>query len=242
MAELLLAIKDFGGFEDGDIIHAWNDDQVLMHHANKICYPNKEAVDENGLRPLNTKFQKYLENTHQYKFERDGLEVTRTNLFTQESEVVDTDAVEWMARRLATNLKPTNSTKPIFGTPGNEVWYGGKFDVTKASDVWDMLEKEGYDRTNYKDRPLFDKELTNFLVVPIQDVTTARVGTLTSPQIDLTDPDNPVTVKKRRYKIDYRNDLSSLSSGTKDKIGSEPTRKPRNTTYDDTQVITDKDG
>lgn len=207
MSELLIKIDDSPTYKDGDILHAYTDNHILIKAAERLCHPWKATPNEHGLLNLETKEQDFFELTHQYKFIRSGSQVTRIELSTlQEEDVSDQmDVTLYISRRIQ-NLAPNGAAKKaLFGTPGNEIWYGGTFDTTKASVVWDMLEQKTAEiRTNYKNYPWDLQILREYLVVPIDPITEERASELTSAKVDDTDPENIITIAKRAHKVTWR--------------------------------------
>jgi len=247
MAELLLKVKSDvtpePSYQDGDIVCAFNNRRVQITHAQHICHPWQATATGEGLLPMDTHIQKYFEITHQYKFVRDGSQVTRITLATEEEEDVSNqmDAALYIARRKAFLAPNGTPQKPMFGTVGQEIWYGGRNDYTKDTEVWNAIEQHTSEvRGDYMDWPITSLEKKHFLVVPTVDFSDALASQYVEPEVDDSDPENPVTVKKRKRKIDYTKALQ-ISGATLAKVNDPNIEvdKPTSIEYD-LDVITTK--
>lgn len=109
------------------------------------------------------------------------------------------------------------STLPVFGSTGSETWYGGKTDYSSATTqlCWDDIENDTVlKRVDhiYMDYGVGVKK--RFLCLPIVDVDDATADSIMAPLVDNTDPENPVTLKKRASECSIDSlGLSNASTG-----------------------------
>lgn len=190
---IIIKIGDGGGFEDGDIIHAFNSKKILDTHTQHIVHPKNMERNSNRSIKANSVLETYLENIHEYKFERmSEKEVKRTNLWTSEVDYVSDipnmkgeyiDVPLYIERRLT--LKP-NQNK-IFGDKGKEYWYGGDTKITneKLDEIWKDIEKKtSYKKNDYVDFPFSEKELKKFFVIKTNDFTDKEAQEYMKNKID----------------------------------------------------------
>lgn len=205
-AELLVKVGNRGGFKDGDIIHAWNDKRIKKVFAQHICHVENTILNEDGLRNPNSLLEDYLKNTSKYKFERiSKAEIRRTNLITLDQEVLSekpnvSGEYIWVQEYIDYALK--HPRHKIFGTKGNEYWYGGNRDTEVQIDkVWDAIEsKTPNNRIDKTVFPYSDNTLSKYYAITVDDFTDATGGDLTKN----------VANGERKYKVDYKN-LNGLS-------------------------------
>ena len=254
MAELLLKVGAGAGYEDGDIVCAFNDLSVQNIHAQHICHPWKATVNTDGLLDAGTVIEDYYKRVSQYKFKRiSATEVRRTDLETSTSETLSStpnangeaiDVALFLSRRKAHKASNNAPKMPLFGSEGSEIWYGGNTTITSITVdlVWQDIEAKTVERkSSYPDWPLTDTEKKHFLVVPTLDFDQQKQAELIEPEYDTTDPGNPILVRKRKRKIDYTNDLT-ISGDTLAKISDRDTivEKPKSTKYDIDLVVATK--
>jgi hypothetical protein len=193
MAELLVFVADTpqraDRYQDGDVVCAFDSNRIHCVHAQHVCKPT--TFNTHGLRETGGLAQEYLERTYQFKMERVSThEVRRTNLITLESEILSNvpnanghavHVVELLARRLK------HAKHLFFGTPGNEIWYGGRSDLSDAAinPVWDRIEADTPLRKADHGRwPLTPMEKHKFLPLPSQDFTTQTRANIMSAEFD----------------------------------------------------------
>ncbi len=207
-AELLVKKGDGQDYKDGDIISALNSKRILDVHAQNITNPKFQDKNKHGLREPGSTLEDYLLNTKEFKFQRlSKTAIKKINLQTREETVISDvpnadgeqmDVPTYIARRLR------HDRHQIFGTPGQEYWFGGRTITTDVSidKVWEQIEaKTSHQKKDYKTYPFTPHERKKFKVIKIGDLTDKEVGNLTAPELD----DNGETVKQRRYKIDLSN-------------------------------------
>jgi hypothetical protein len=150
MAEVLIKIGNGANYADGDIIAAFNRRCIRSVYAQAICHVKHEGPT--GRRSLTSLARDFREATHQYRFERiDADRVKRIEIATGLEEVFGRESIDvelFVRRRLR------HSRHSIFGSPGSEIWYGGRQDYNHDSldAVWSKIA-EKTDLT--EDRPEF---------------------------------------------------------------------------------------
>lgn len=229
MAEILLKIQRGAGYEDGDILCAFNRRRTRQCHAEMICHPWKNGIGKSGLRPTNGPAEAMLAAVSQYRFDRvSQYEVLRTDLITGEQELFSKtpnkrgeaiDVEQWVARRLREKAPDGGPKASVFGEPGRERWYGGRTDTGDAvlNKVWQSIaEKTG--RLESEDEfqlwPMGRLDIRHHLAVRTTDFTDEEAELLTQPLIELDGKGEPVVVDdqpkqlaKRRINCDWRAEL-----------------------------------
>lgn len=205
-------IGDHPSFEDGDILVAKNRRSIRAIHAEDICWPRQNGKKVGGLIENNFPLLEILfGNVYQYKFQRVSTdEVKRITIATGDEDVLsktpnaDGEAInvkEYVNRRKAA------AKKPIFGAAGSEIWYGGRISAghTQLDRIWQEIEsrtaKREQDHVNW---PFTPRELQRFLAFDVDDFDNQEAGELVAPLVDESDPDNPVTLKKRKNYVEWR--------------------------------------
>lgn len=83
MSELLLKVDDGGGFEDGDVLNAFNDHTIKLCHAQHICSPWVALRNSDGYLVGGTHVEEYYKEVYQYRIVRtSATRATRTELAT----------------------------------------------------------------------------------------------------------------------------------------------------------------
>jgi hypothetical protein len=165
--ELALKVGTTPTNDDGDILDAFSSRRIKAVHAQHACNAVVET-DGSGLRIRGTLAELILQETRQYKFIRSGSVITRVNRLTSESEDVS-DQIKialFLERRLS------NPNHRIFGTPGNEVWYGGRtaYDAVTLDRVWAEIEKRTELReADHRLWPFGRQDLKEHLIIPVDD-------------------------------------------------------------------------
>jgi hypothetical protein len=210
--ELALKVGTTPTNDDGDILDAFSSRRIKAVHAQHACNAVVET-DGSGLRIRGTLAELILQETRQYKFIRSGSVITRVNRLTSESEDVS-DQIKialFLERRLS------NPNHRIFGTPGNEVWYGGRtaYDAVTLDRVWAEIEKRTELReADHRQWPCGRQDLREHLIIPVDDFDDSTAEELKSPLIRLTGKTNPDTgepeterLKRRKHRVDWTADL-----------------------------------
>lgn len=210
MAELVLYVgnnPDLTRYQDGDIVCAFNRRRIRACHAESICHVKHVPLNREGLNPSDSLPVHWFESTHQFKFQRVLDTVVRTNLITNEVDVIGKTPNakgEYMNVDLFLKRRLKNPTHRIFGTPGSEFWYGGTIDAsnTKLDRVWAKIEELTPKReADFQLWPLSDTEKKHFLTVLTDDFDDEQASIYETPV--LGEAGN--IAKKRQYKVDYAN-------------------------------------
>ena len=214
MAELIIKTSTNGPdpqWQDGDIIHAMNDLRIYDVHAQHICHKNQIGFNGDGLRPANSLTEMYLSRVMQYKFERiSAKEMKRITLATLDEEVLsDKPNAKGEAIHIALYIQRRlqHNKHMIFGTPGGEVWYGGRTNATTAviDDVWTEIESRTANlKADFGKFPWGKEDQKDHLAITVDDFDNAERSALESPMYDNTGVE-PVITKRRRNKVDWRN-------------------------------------
>lgn len=219
MAELALKIGDTDTYKDGDILCAFNSRRIRCTHAQHICHPKLAGGGVGAHRDDAHVARDWFEATAQYRFERVSTkEVKRVTLATMDEVIIDStprlvdgkmqamDVNQYVARRLA------HDRHRIFGSPGAEVWYGGRTDVsnTALNKVWTAIETKTPEReSSYTRWPAGRQDLKEHLFIAVDDFDDKEAETLVEPDTEVTgqDPDGAdiiVTHQKRKRKVDWQ--------------------------------------
>ena len=132
-------------YRDGDIVQTFSLDRILLCHAQEICNVNNFTMNSvTGLRDNNSLLMKGLELSNVYKFERiNSNDIRRTNISTGEQDILNTtpndegeyiNAYQYISRRLK------NPRHCIFGSSGNEIWYGKSKPSIDLDALWNDIE------------------------------------------------------------------------------------------------------
>ncbi len=219
MPELALKIGPGANYVDGDILAAFNSRHIRCVHAQHICHVKLAGGGVGAHRDDAHVSRDWFEHTAQYRFERVSKTEIKRILLADMSEVIingtpklidgknqHMDVKLYVARRLL------HARHKIFGTPGREVWYGGRADVSNANLdlVWNAIEtKTAHLEADFPRWPAGRQDLISHLFIICDDFDNATVSDLVSPELDETDPDNVITVKKRRRHIVWRDEIDS---------------------------------
>lgn len=206
-AEIAVKINP-GQSDDGDVLVAINDRRIHAVHAQHICHKDKVGFKPDGYREAGTLLDMMLSKTMQYKYERiSTMEIRKTNLKTFEQNIISDkpnargeyiDVPLYIQRRLK------HPKHLIFGTEGNEYWYGGNTDHSEAAinAIWTEIEARTPKRkVDHGKWPFTDTELKNFLIIPMVDMTDAQANEFVSDKVD---QDGEFMGKKHYF--DYEND------------------------------------
>lgn len=169
--------------------------------------------------------QDWYEATHQYRFERlNKTEVRITRLADGETKRIQSNVAyigfrgrremmsvdSYVQRRAATFREANSRGKLLFGDHIHQVtWYGGRFRAYRAEldVVWSAIESKTRHR-KADHQPLRNQlsqvQLKRHLVLPVDDFDDETAGELSSPLVDDSDPENPETLAKRRFTVDWR--------------------------------------
>jgi len=223
MAELLLKVGSGSGYEDGDILVAVNNIDILRCHAEHIASPRRAGVNKDGWRPTDSLAEIVLRLTREYRFERiSKFEIMRINQWTGEQDILGPkpnsrgeyiDVPLYLARCKRARAEDGGPKHAIFGTDMHERWYGGAvaWDERTISRVWDEIEdRTKLRRQDHRRWPWGRLELRHMLVLPCDDFTSDQARILVEP-ITIQKPDGTVeVVRKRKRFIEWRDAVSGL--------------------------------
>lgn len=234
---LQLIIKTHPTYEDGDILGAANHLSIRRVAGSRICFErgrNRQLAGLNGsgFLPSTHLLKDWHEACCEFRLERlnrnqckqirlsDMAEITittgvpHTDLRGTPNRQMDVEL--YFRRQLATFKEQNARGKALFSNDGDELkvtMYGGRTDKgsTAMDTVWTAItSKTGRleaDETTYAKEPPFGSYHRGWIVIKVDDFSDEESGLLTSTLEDLTDPDNPIYVKKRKSWVDWENDL-----------------------------------
>jgi len=211
MAELIIQTKDSPNpksFQDGDIIHAHNDDYLLWKNTQRITDHRKE---DGVFKAIGGLAYERLLATSKYKFERISHTEVRRTLLSDMSEEVFSNTPNKKGEAMDVNRYVFRriffGKAAMFGDEANAVWFGGRTNLSNLSTLWtDKITPEtGLLESDHKQLVYPPHFLKKHLVVVTEDFDFARRGVLEAPDMDKTDPENPVMIAMRKHKVDWRN-------------------------------------
>ena len=230
MAEFLVRITDAGPdpkSQDGDIICSFNKNRIEWCHVDMICNWTKESFNSDGLRPIDCMADFYQSKRYKFKFQRiSATEIKRITLSNMNEEVlgptpnINGECIDVPLFLYGKKGRLKHPKHRIFGAKGNEYWYGGKtdFSLSCRDTIWAEIEARNKGaRADSQKWPFGYREFKEFLIVPCDDFTDDEGADYESPIYDDPNKERPIVLKKRKWKIDWRN-LPGVSSGTINKI------------------------
>lgn len=172
----MLKIGEGSNYEDGDILQSFNRRRIGLVHAEHIGHITKAGGGKLVHRSYDTIARRLREKIYQYEFKRVSTNfIKRTNLWTGESKIIgkkvdeDGDAMDvplFISRRLK------HDKHVIFGSPGKEVWYGGKrkIDSDNVDVLWDQIQEHTpYLRKDHELWPVGNIDCKNHLNIKVDD-------------------------------------------------------------------------
>jgi hypothetical protein len=225
MAELIIKTSTHGpdpAWQHQDIIDAMNDLRIYDLHAQHICHKNLIGFSPNGLRPSDSLTEIYLSSVKPYKFERiSEKEVKRTTLATLHEDILSDkpdakgqaiDVIIYLYGDVDNPGRLADPKHTIFGTTGNEVWYGGTSTITAVAvnNIWSEIEARTLLRK--VDHGLFPwgrEDMKNHLVITVDDFDNSARNELESSLYDNAIP--PHLEKRRKNKVAWKA-LSGLTA------------------------------
>jgi hypothetical protein len=230
---LQLIIGTHSTYENGDIISAANHLTIRQSASSRICFErgrNRQFAGLNGSEflPHAHLLKDWYEACCEFRLERLNRNQCKQVRLSDMAEIMITTGVPhtdlkgkpdrqmnvdlYFKRRLTSFRKQNAQGKAMFSDDGDElkvVMYGGRTVVNaKAMDaVWAAItNKTGRlesNETTYVKEPPFGSYQKRRIVIRVDDFTNEEAGILTSPLEDLTDPDNPIIVKRRISWVDW---------------------------------------
>jgi hypothetical protein len=233
-----------GSYDDGDILSAVTYRHVRAERAEGVCarkvkangVRNFERLNADGLFDPGDVLEDWFEATSEFKFERlnktegritrlsDMNEITFTTKqpFVQhDGKTVQMDMDSFLARRKRSLAGPGGRGKPIFGTPGNEYWYGGRSSREHANlDVaWLAIEnKLQISEAEVADKAVFS-DYRKRLVIAVNDMSDESAGLLTKGKTDIEDATvNTVVADGDDWTVTLSSSASALASASGAKL------------------------
>ncbi len=215
-AQLMLIVGAHPVYQDGDILCSFNRRRIRDVHAHYICDVKHATHNSDGLHDLDTLPEILRLNCCRYKFERiSATEVRRTHLDTLDEDVMDETpriyadkpTPQYVHAALFLERRKAHPRHGIFGTAGNEVWYGGRKNASydRLTTVWNAIETKTANREeNFTAWPATQIELKRFLIISTNDFDDNTGADLRAPLVDMADPENPATVSSRKNWIEWR--------------------------------------
>lgn len=237
---LQLMVGDHPTYEDGDIVSAVNWRYTRHTTCEGLCFARR-ASDRRPLRLNGTGFlntsdisRDFFEETHEFRFERVNANQLKKVRLSDNAEIIFTsgqikadfdgrdvsfDAASFFGRMLRTWGEPNARGKWLFGTDSQNIqYYGGKMNSNHdiLDNVWSAVEsKLGVLESSVDHAPFSDYKKR--LVIAVNDFSDSVMDGLSSPLLDETDPENPVTVKKRKNWVTWRGLRDVVESDVLDK-------------------------
>lgn len=242
--QIHLIIGEHPTYEDGDISGAFNSRRILHVHAEEICCPRLSNGKKIGgfVGDRQVLAELFLSNIYEFKFERVSDNEVKKIRLSDISEILiisNTEFIDFTGRAAQMDVKQyierriIGNKKLLFGTDGREIWYGGRTNasISQLDRVWTDIETRTPKRkVNHINFPNLDRK--KYLVVDVDDFDDNESNNLTSSLLDVSDPDNIITVKKRKNFSDWRSHYSLKESDVLDvtkKIDMSGTEFVRNT-------------
>jgi len=220
MAELMLKIGEGSNYEDGDVLHAFNRRRIGLVHAEHIGNITKAGGGKLVHRTYDSIARRLQNATYQYEFKRVSTNfVKRTNLWTGESKIIgkkvdeDGNAMDvplFVKRRL------NHKRHRIFGSPGKEIWFGGKskLDATTVDSLWDQIEEHTPNlRKDHELWPVGNLDCKNHLQIKIDDFDEKTASLL---QSSISDEKGRI-LHKRAHNVIWK-ELPQLDGNLKKQI------------------------
>ena len=212
MAEIMLMVGDTPSYKDCDILCAFNDRRIQHVHAQHICNSDSELCEM------------FREKMCQYKFQRVSKnEIKRITLATEEETIfgnvpiVDPTKPHLGEITMAVQQQISEKKKIkgyLFGAIGSEYYYGGRSDLSPAciGDIWNEIEERTSNlRADHALWPMSLKEKRFYYQISVDDMTNQECADLCEPDIDNSDPDKPIIIKRRKKFVDFHTNTGASS-------------------------------
>ena len=210
MAELLLALRDTGINDSGDIIAAFNERAIGFDHACQICHFNNAPYNSDGLRVPDCLTERFNKIIYEYTFQRVSVnEMIRINNITGETDQFGLESID-----LVQYIR--DHKRFMFGVQGQERWYGGRMlmDEGRVNGVWNQIEEHSDNRrTNHRRWNLGRQEYKSFLALGTYDYDDAFANMATS----ILEIAPTLFTKKRMCYVPWR-DIREITKYTESRI------------------------
>tara|TARA_R110000824_G_scaffold20524_3_gene77262 strand:- start:223 stop:1128 length:906 start_codon:yes stop_codon:yes gene_type:complete len=132
-------------YRDGDVVQTFSPDRILLSNAGTICSIDNFPLNPvTGLRDNDSLLMKCLELINTYKFERvNSNDIRRTNISTGEQDILNTtpnDEGEYINTYQYISRRLKSPRHCIFGSSGNEIWYGKSKPSVDIDALWNEIE------------------------------------------------------------------------------------------------------
>ncbi len=234
---LQLMIDTHPTYENGDVLSAANHLQIRRSASSRICFARGASrqfagLNSDGFLPHSHVLKDWNEACREYRLERLNRNQAKMTRIRDSEELVITSGVPhtdvrgvpdrvmdvglYFSRQLSTFQKQNAQGNAMFSDDGDEqkvVMYGGGCDQTaaKMDTVWTAIEaktdKLESNETTYAKEPPFGSYQRRRIILRVDDFTDSERSNLQEPILDLTNPDHPLIIKKRKSWVDWENDL-----------------------------------
>ncbi len=231
MAELALYIgnhPDPKGYKEGDILQGFNDTHIQRVHAEHICKTTHELRRNWCDCMCEFRYERLSRTEAQIVRMSDGTthrfesNIPFLNPFNTRNKREQMDIESYIERRKKAGKKFLD------GTPGKEIWWGGRSsygDQVCVDDIWQTIEaKTPHNRTQEK-YTLWSCgkcDLCEFLFISVDNFSNHERSILESTMTDnivaeREDSSNENIIAKRLHKVNWKDELG-ISGPTIDRI------------------------
>jgi len=210
MAEFLLNVHSNGINDEGDILCAFNDRAIGFDHACQICHFDNAPYNSDGLRVLGCLTDRFSKIVYQYTFQR----VSMNEMIRIDNRTGNVDKFGLESIDLVRYIR--DHKRFMFGTEGNEIWYGGQMDMSavKVDSIWNQIEEHSENRrANHKRWNLGRQEYKSFLALATYNYDDGFANMATA-QLDIA-PTN--FTKKRMCYVPWR-DIKEITKYVQSRI------------------------
>jgi len=173
----MLKIGESSNFEDGDILGAFNRRRIGIVYADHIGDVGNAGGGKLVHRIYDSIPRRLRNAIYQYEFRRVSTNfVKRINLLTDEEEIIGKTPNakgETMNVPVFLKMRLNHERHAIFGSPGEEVWYGGKTntDETSVNNLWSIIEEHSsHRRKDYELWPVGNLDCRHHLQIKVDNI------------------------------------------------------------------------
>lgn len=210
---LQLIVGPHATYEDGDVKSAVPWVRVRRFTAEGLCHP-KNAPKTGNVRDFTHHSRRFLEMVKEFKLERTGPSTGRITRLSDAATIdftTNTPFVDFRGKTVQMDLngyiksRLNHDRHRVFGALDAEVLYGGRTAADDAvlDDAWAMIEAEtGIMELDLQEAPFSNHR--KYLTITVNNFDDETGGSLTAGLFDMTNPDEPIQVKKRKSWIRWR--------------------------------------
>ncbi len=254
---LLKVGTSVNGYQDGDILCAFSPRRISYEHCHQQCWERGNdrrlaALNNKGLVPVNDVLYDYHNLLCEYRFERlSTTEASITRISDEEvirfesnktfigfnGKAQQMDIASFVDRRFKTLVRDGGNGLPLFDGISGEMWFGGQKDIMSMSrigKVWKRIENKkqvSKSQDRFKHYPLGRQDVRSHLPLKVANFNDEAANSLVQSEVDNSDPENPVVLKKRKHHVLWRDRLADLGVSEADVLN-------RNTKVDRRKVMT----